>query len=90
MPPAPASPWAQKPAATQKPRTSDGPRMNSPSGVKASGPLTSFTTCASRIEGTRTIAFRIRGSKRSQSSSRSLPLKSAGIPSMPHGAGSRS
>ena len=34
-PPAPARPCAQKPAATQKPRTSLGPRMNSPSGVKA-------------------------------------------------------
>ena len=39
MPPAPASPCAQKPAATQKPRTSVGPRMNSLSGVNASGPL---------------------------------------------------
>ena len=48
-PPAPASPWAQKPAAVQKPRTSVGPRMNSPSGVKASGPLISFTTsCSAR------------------------------------------
>ena len=57
MPPAPASPCAQNPAATQKPRTSDGPRMNSPSGVNASGPLISFTTSISSSVGTRTIAF---------------------------------
>ena len=43
-PPAPASPCAQKPAAVQKPRTSVGPRMNSPSGVNASGPLISLIT----------------------------------------------
>ena len=90
MPPAPASPCAQKPAATQKPRTSVGPRMNSPSGVNASGPLTSRTTSASSSAGTRTIAFVISSSKRSQSSASSRPLKSAGMPSSPHGAGSRS
>ena len=51
IPPAPARPCAQKPAATQKPRTSVGPRMNSPSGVKASGPLTRRTTSASASVG---------------------------------------
>ncbi len=90
MPPAPARPCAQNPAATQKPRTSDSPRMNSPSGVNASGPLMSFTTSAFSSAGTRTIAFVMSSSKRSQSSGRSFPLKSAGIPSSDHGAGSRS
>ena len=90
MPPAPARPCAQKPAATQKPRTSDSPRMNSPSGVKASGPLTSFTTSASSSSGTRTTALVISSSNRSQSSASSWPLKSEGMPSRPHGAGLRS
>ena len=71
IPPAPASPWAQKPAATQKPRTSVGPRMNSPSGVNASGPLISRTTSISSSEGTRRMAFSNNGSKRGQSSSSS-------------------
>ena len=87
MPPAPASPCAQKPAATQKPRTSEGPRMNSPSGVNASGPLMRRTTSASASVGTRTIAFCISSSKRSQSSARSLPLKSGGMPSRPTAPG---
>ena len=39
MPAAPAIPWAQNPAATKNRATSDSPRMNSPSGVNASGPL---------------------------------------------------
>src|SRR5437667_350913 len=39
MPAAPAIPCAQNPAATKSPRTADSPRMNSLSGVKASGPL---------------------------------------------------
>ncbi len=51
IPPAPASPCAQKPAAVQRPRTSVGPRMNSPSGVNASGPLISLTTSASASDG---------------------------------------
>ena len=75
MPPAPASPCAQKPAATQNPRTSVAPRMNSPSGVNASGPLTSLTTSASSSSGTRTTAFVRSSSKRSQSSGRSLPVE---------------
>ena len=90
MPPAPARPWAQKPAATQNPRTSLGPRMNSPSGVNASGPLTRRTTSASFKDGVRTIALVMSGSKRSQSGSSSRPLKSEGMPSRPHGAGWRS
>ena len=90
MPPAPARPWAQKPAATQKPRTSVGPRMNSLSGVNASGPLMRRTTSISSSVGTRRTAFSSSGSKRGQSSASSFPLKSSGIPSSPHGAGSRS
>ena len=53
IPPAPASPWAQKPAQTKKPATSDSPRQNSLSGVKASGPLISLVTVISDIAGTR-------------------------------------
>ena len=64
--------------------------MNSPSGVNASGPLMSFTTSISSSDGTRTIAFVISSSKRGQSSGRSFPLKSAGIPSSDQGAGWRS
>ena len=71
-------------------RTSVGPSMNSPSGVNASGPLISLTTSTSSSDGTRTIAFCISSSKRGQSSARSLPLKSGGIPSSDHGAGLRS
>ena len=52
------------PAATQKPRTSLGPRMNSPSGVNASGPLISRTTSVSARLGTRTSAFSMSASKR--------------------------
>ena len=37
IPPAPAIPWAQNPAATKNPRTSLSPRMNSLSGVKRLG-----------------------------------------------------
>ena len=64
--------------------------MNSPSGVNASGPLTSRMTSASPSSGTRTSAFVISSSNRSQSSASSLPLKSGGIPFSPHGAGWRS
>ena len=83
-------PWAQNPAATQKPPTSLGPRMNSPSGVKASGPLMSVTISASASSGTRVVAASNNGAKRSQSGSSSLWLKSAGMPPIPHGAGFRS
>src|SRR5919201_931056 len=41
-PPDPAIPCAQNPAATKNPGIPDSPRMNSPSGVKASGPLSIF------------------------------------------------
>ena len=64
--------------------------MNSPSGVNASGPLMSFTTSISESDGTRTTAFSMSSSKRGQSSSRRRELKSAGIPSSPHGAQCRS
>ena len=95
IPPAPASPWALKPAATKKPRTADSPRQNSPSGVNASGPLISFVIVTSSITGTRLRALTVISSKRSQSSSSRRPLKSAGIASTPcsssaHGAGWRS
>ena len=49
IPPAPARPWAQKPAATQKPLTPVGPRRYSPSGVNASGPFISWTTSVSEV-----------------------------------------
>ena len=91
MPPAPAMPWAQKPHATKNPRTSGAsPRMNSPSGVKASGPLMRRTISALPIAGTRCTAPSMIGAKRSQSGGRRRWLKSAGMPSSPHGAGSRS
>jgi len=45
---------------------------------------------ASAIAGTRRTAPAMISSKRGQSGARSLPLKSAGMPSMPHGAGCRS
>ena len=97
IPPAPASPWAQKPAATKKPRTAVSPRQNSPSGVNASGPLISRVTLTSSIAGTRLRELTTISSKRSQSSSSSRPLKSGGMSSRPrppsrsdHGAESRS
>ncbi len=91
MPPAPAMPWAQKPHATKKPRSSGAsPRMNSPSGVNASGPLIRRTISAPATAGTRRTAPSSSGAKRSQSGGRSLWLKSAGTPSSPHGAGARS
>ncbi len=79
MPPAPASPWAQKPAATNSPATSLSPRQNSLSGVNASGPLIRRVTLTSSIAGTRLDELRAISSKRGQSSSNSRPLKSAGI-----------
>ena len=81
MPPAPARPCAQKPAATKKPRTSLSPRQNSLSGVNASGPLISLVTVMSSIAGTRWREFSVISSKRGQSSSSSRPLKSGGIAS---------
>ena len=96
-PPAPASPCAQKPAATKRPRTAVSPRQNSPSGVNASGPLISLVTFTSSIAGTRLRELTTISSKRSQSSSSRRPLKSGGIWSSPrppsrsdHGAESRS
>ena len=56
IPPAPAMPCAENPAATKKPPTSDSPRMNSLSGVKPSGPLITRLTPASAIAGTRRMA----------------------------------
>ena len=83
-------PWALKPAATKKPRTSDSPRMNSLSGVNPSGPLISCRTPASAMAGTLSTAPALISSKRAQSGGRSLPLKSAGMPSSPKVAGLRS
>ena len=91
LPPAPAMPWAQNPAATKNPVTSLSPRMNSPSGVKASGPLTSWVTSASATQGTSVDAASVRGRKRSQSGGSSVLLKVGGTsPSTHHGSGSRS
>ena len=90
MPPAPASPCAQKPAATQNPGTSDSPRMNSPSGVKASGPLKKRLTWACSIAGTRRTAPSMISSKRGQSSVSSCASNPSGMPSSDHGMGSRS
>ncbi len=95
IPPAPASPCAQKPAATKKPATSLSPRQNSLSGVNASGPLISLVTVISSIAGTRLGEFFAISSKRGQSSSSRRPLKSCGIASRrcsssAHGAERRS
>ena len=79
IPPAPASPWAQKPAATNRPRTSVSPRQNSLSGVNASGPLISRVTLTSSIAGTRLDELSAISSNRGQSSSSSRPLKSGGM-----------
>src|ERR1700759_3549328 len=79
IPPAPASPCAQKPAATNSPPTSDSPRQNSLSGVNASGPLINLVTLTSSIAGTRAFDASAISSKRGQSSSSSRPLKSGGM-----------
>ena len=84
-PPAPASPCAQKPAATKKPRTSLSPSRNSLSGVKASGPLIRRVTFTSSMAGTRRRELTAISSKRSQSSSSRIPLKSGAIASRPSG-----
>ena len=81
IPPAPASPCAQKPAATNSPPISVSPRQNSLSGVNASGPLIMRVTCTCSICGTRRREFTTISSNRSQSSSSRRPLKSAGIAS---------
>ena len=81
MPPAPAMPWAQNPAATKNPPTSVSPRQNSLSGVNASGPLIIERTPTSPSAGTRTCAFSTISVKRSQSASSNRPLKSAGTAS---------
>ena len=83
-------PCAQNPAATQNPATALSPRMNSPSGVKASGPLINVTISASASSGTREIAASKSGAKRSQSGSSNRELKSAAIPPSPHTEGLRS
>ena len=95
MPPAPAMPCAQNPAATKNPSTSVSPRMNSLSGVKASGPLMTFRSPTSAIAGTRTWELAVISSKRSQLSGSNRPLKSLGmssyvVASAVQGAGSRS
>ena len=81
MPPAPAMPCAQKPAATKKPSTSVSPRQNSLSGVKASGPLITLRSPTSAMAGTRTWELAVISSNRSHSSGSSRPLKSGGIAS---------
>ncbi len=95
MPPAPAMPCAQNPAATKNPATAVSPRQNSLSGVNPSGPLITDRIPTSAINGTRTIALVAISSSRSHASGSSRPLKSAGIASYDvaladHGAGLRS
>src|SRR5216117_600083 len=87
-PPAPAMPCAQNPAATKKPPMSDAPRMNSPSGVKASGPLIILTTPADCIAGITPKQPSASGSNRGQSAGSSSLLKPADGPcsSQAHGA----
>ena len=89
MPPAPASPWAQNAHATQKPLTDVGPSRYSPSGVKPSGPLSSFFTSTLHdrhaLDGVlhqRGEALPIFGQQ--------LDLKSRGMPFKPNGTGWRS
>ena len=89
IPPAPARPCAQNPAATNSPRTSVSPRQNSLSGVNASGPLMILVTLISSIAGTRFFEFSMISSKRSTSSSSRRPLKSNGISSKPSGPSGR-
>src|SRR5439155_841775 len=55
------------------------------SGVKPSGPLMSRVTFTSSMAGTRRREFTAISSKRSQSSSRRIPLKSGAIASRPSG-----
>ena len=86
IPPAPAMPWAQNPAATKKPATSVSPKQNSLSGVNASGPLIIDATPTSASTGTRTWALTRISPNRSQSGGRSLPLKSAGGTWLGHAA----
>ena len=81
MPPAPAIPCAQNPAATKNPSTSVSPSRNSLSGVKASGPLMIFRSPTSAIAGTRRWELAVISSNRSQTSGSSRPLKSGGIAS---------
>ena len=90
IPPAPARPCAQPPAATQKPRTSVSPSRKSASGVNASGPLKNIFTSAVSSAGTRAIAFSKSSCIRSHSSGRSFASKPSGMPSSAHGAGVRS
>ena len=68
IPPAPAIPCAQKPAATKNPPTSVSPKQNSLSGVNPSGPLIKLLTPISLIFGTRRCELTAISSKRSQSS----------------------
>ena len=89
-PPAPASPCAHPPAATQKPGTSDSPSRKSASGVNASGPLKNIFTSTVSIAGTRRIAFSNSSCIRSQSSGSSFASKPSGMPSSAHAAGLRS
>ena len=81
IPPAPAMPCAQNPAATKNPPTSVSPRQNSLSGVKPSGPLTIVRTPVSASAGTRTWAFSTISANRSQSagSSRAVEVGRDGV-----------
>ena len=77
-PPALATPTEFMPQPRNSPRVSAAsPRRKAPSGVKLSGPLSSIFTCAVSSTGSRCRAFRIIGSKWSQSSGSSRKAKSS-------------
>ena len=78
-PPAPASPWAQKPAATNRPRDLGLAEAELVVRREPSGPLTMRVTFTFSISGTRLRELVTISSKRSQSSSSRRPLKSGGI-----------
>ena len=90
IPPAPAIPWAENPAATKNPRDLGLAEDELVVRREPSGPLMIRVTPASAIAGTRRTAPAMISSNRGQSGARSLPLKSAGTPSSDHGAGLRS
>ncbi len=90
-PPAPEIPCAQNPQAAQKPFTSgDSPRINSPSGVNDSRPLTRLTNSTFRRVGTRLTLPRNRLSKRGGSKLSTVGFALSGMASTLNAAGSRS
>src|SRR5260221_8009020 len=89
-PPAPETPCAQKPQAAQNPFTSGvSPRINSPSGVNDSSPLTRLTNSAFFKAGTRLIQPCIRLTKRGGSKLSPVGLKIEGMALTPTAEGQR-